>query len=159
VAFVADLAANTLTYYVNGTHVKTRAADGIGGRWALYSNQEVGPDLLLFNEGDNSGTYTHELYLSSVAFVDRVLSASEIAGLGSATAAGIFVPSLTTQPNLSIQSSGGAAVVNWPTNSIGYALEQTDSLIAPQWKPVTGITNNAATVSGSDTSKFYRLAQ
>jgi len=159
VAFVADLAANTLTYYVNGTAVKTRAADGVGGHWALFSNQDAGPDLLLFNEGDGSGTYTHELYVSSVAFVDRVLSASEIAGLGSATSTGIFVPSLSPNPTLSIQSSVGGATLSWPTNNVGYALEQTDSLIAPQWKPVTAITNNAATVSGADSSKFYRLAQ
>jgi len=158
-AIVADLAANTLTYYVNGASVKSRAADGLGGRWALYSNQDFGPDLLLFNEGDTSGIYTHELYLSSVAFVDRVLSASEIAGLGAAKATGIFVPSLTPKPTLSIQSSGGGAVVSWPTNYVGYALEQTDSLIAPQWKPVAGITNNAVTVSGGGASKFYRLAQ
>ncbi len=50
IAFVADLKANTLTYYVNGTNVRSRAADGLGGRWALYSNQDAGPDLLLFNE-------------------------------------------------------------------------------------------------------------
>jgi hypothetical protein len=159
IAFVADLAANTLTYYVNGTSVKTRAANGIGGRWALYSNQDLGPDLLLFNEGDSSGTYTHELYVSSVAFVDRALSASEIAGLGAATATGIFVPSFSPKPELSLQSSGNDAVVSWATNYVGYALEQTDSLIAPQWKPVPGITNNAATISASDSSRFYRLAQ
>lgn len=159
IAFVADLDANTLTYYVNGTNVKTRAANGIGGRWALYSNQDAGPDLLLFNEGDTSGIYTHELYLSSVAFVDRVLSASEIAGLGAAKATGIFVPSLAPKPTLSIQSSVAGAVVSWPTNYVGYALEQTDSLVAPQWKPVPGITNNAAAVSAGSSSKFYHLAQ
>lgn len=158
-AVAVDLAANTLTYYVNGISVKTRAGDGLGGRWALYSNQDFGPDLLLLNEGDTGGIYTHELYLSSVAFVDRVLSASEIAGLGAAKATGIFVPSLTPKPTLSIQSSGSGAVVSWPTNYVGYALEQTDSLIAPQWRPVAGVTNNAATVSGVSSGKFYRLAQ
>jgi hypothetical protein len=159
IAFVADLEANTLTYYVNGTNVKTRAADGIGGRWALYSNQDFGPDLLLFNEGDTSGTYTHELYLSSVAFADRGLSANEIAGLGSAQAKGIFVPSFAPKPTLSIQQSGGGVVVSWPTNYVGYALEQTDSLIAPQWQPVAGITNNAVTISAGGASTFYQLAQ
>lgn len=159
IAFVADLTANTLAYYVNGISVKARAATGIGGRWSLYSNQDFGPDLLLFNEGDSSGIYTHELYLSSVAFADRALAASEIAGLGSATATGIFVPSFAPQPTLSIQISGAGAVVAWPTNYVGYALEQTDSLVAPQWKPVAGVTNNAATVPGGSTTRFYRLAQ
>ncbi len=159
IALVADLEANTLTYFVNGANVKTRAADGLAGRWALYSNQDFGPDLLLFNEGDSGGTYTHELYVSSVALTDRVLSASEIAGLGSAKATGIFVPSLAPKPTLSIQASSAGAMVSWPTNYVGYALEQTDSLVAPQWKPVAGVTNNAATVSGTGSSKFYRLAQ
>jgi len=159
VAFVADLVANTLTYYVNGTNVKTRAADGIGGRWALYSNQDPGPDLLLFNEGDSSGTYTHELYVSSIAFVDRALSASEIAGLGAARASGIFVPSLSPAPALSVQSSPAGAVVSWPAGYVGYALEQAVDLITPEWQPVAGITNNAVIVPGADSSRFYRLAQ
>ncbi len=159
VAFVADLSANTLRFYVNGVEVKTRAADGIGGHWALYSNQDAGPDLLLFNEGDSSGTYTHELYVSSVAFVDRALSASELAGLGGATASGIFVPSLSVPPALSIQNSASGPILSWPANYVGYAAEQTVDLAAPQWKPVSAITNNTATVSGADSSRFYRLAQ
>ena len=159
VAFVADLKANTLTYYVNGTNVKSRAADGLGGRWALYSNQDAGPDLLLFNEGDTSGVYTHELYVSSVAFVDRVLSADELAALGGPNANGILVPSITPRPVLAIQRATGGATVSWPTNYVGYTLEQADSLNAPQWKPVAGITNNAVSVIASSAAKFYRLAR
>jgi hypothetical protein len=159
VALVADLEANTLNFYVNGTNVKTRAANGLGGRWALYSNQDFGPDLLLFNEGDSTGVYTHELYVSSVAFVDRVLGANEIARLGAAKTTGILVTSFAPKPTMSIQPSGGGAAISWPTNYVGYTLEQTDSLGAPQWKPVAGITNNTVTVSGDGTSKFYRLAQ
>jgi hypothetical protein len=159
VAFVADLKANTLTYYVNGTKVKSRAADGLGGRWALYSNQDEGSDLLLFNEGDTSGIYTHELYLSSVAFVDRVLGADEIAGLGGPNANGILVPSFATKPVLAIQPATGSAKVSWPTNYVGYALEQANSLTAPQWTPVAGITNNAVSVIAGSAAKFYRLAQ
>jgi hypothetical protein len=157
IAFVADLKANTLTYYVNGTKVKSRAADGLGGRWSLYSNQDDGPDLLLFNEP--TATSTHELYLSSVAFTDRVLSADEIAGLGGPSANGILAPSFTSQPALAIQPATSGARVSWPTNYIGYALEQTDSLTPPQWKPVAGITNNAVSVIAGSTARFYRLAQ
>jgi hypothetical protein len=114
---------------------------------------------LLFNEGDGSGIYTHELYVSSVAFADRVLSENEIAGLGSAKATGIFVPSFAPKPTMAIQQSGGGVVVSWPTNYVGYALEQTDDLAVQQWRPVSGITNNAVTISGGGASKFYRLAQ
>jgi hypothetical protein len=159
IVFAADLAANTLTYYVNGTNVKSRAADGVGERWALYSNQDSGPDLLLFNEGDSSGTYTHELYVGSVAFTDRVLSAAEAAALGGPNANGILVRSFSPQPTLSIQSSGGGATVSWPPGYVGYALEQSDTLAAPQWKPVGGITNNAVTLAPSGTATFFRLVQ
>jgi len=159
VAFVADLKADTLTYYVNGANVKSGAANGLGGRWSVYSNQDAGPDLLLFNEGDTSGVYTHELYLSSVAFVDRVLGSDELAGLGGPSANGILVPSFSPRPVLAIQGATGGARVSWPTNYVGYALEQTDSLTTPQWKPVAGITNNAVTVIAGSTAKFYHLAR
>ena len=159
IAFVADLKANTLTYYVNGTNVKSRAADGLGGRWALYSNQEPGSDLLLFNEGDSSGIYTHELYLSSVAFTDRALSAAEVAALAGPNAGGILVRSFTPKPTMTIQATGGGAIVAWPSDYVGYALEQADDLTSPQWKPVAGIINNAVTIPAGATSKFFRLVQ
>ena len=81
IAFVAGLASGTVTYYVNGSPVYTGAA-GLDGRHSLYSSLDPGPDLLLFNEGDGSGVYTHEVYLSSFAFADRMMSASEMAALG-----------------------------------------------------------------------------
>jgi len=156
---VVDLKANTLTYYVNGTSVKSGPATGLGGRWALYSNQDAGPDLLLFNEGDSGGVYTHELYVSSVAFTDRVLSAGEAATLGGPNANGILVRSFSPQPALNLQSAGGNATISWPAGHVGYALEQADNLMAPQWKPVAGITNNAVTLVPSASAKFFRLVQ
>jgi hypothetical protein len=88
VSFVAT--ASTLSYYVNGTLVKTRSGGGVDGTWSLYSNANAGPDLLLFNEGDLTGQYTHELYLNSVAFVDGALTPGEISTLGGPSAAGIL---------------------------------------------------------------------
>lgn len=159
VTFVADLAANTLTYYVNGTAVKSGAANGLEGRWSLYSNQDAGPDLFLFNEGDTSGVWTHELYVSSIAFTDKAMSAADLAALGGPSADGILVPSLTTQPTMAIRTSGGGATISWSTNSIGFALEQAESLTSPQWTPVSGITNNAVEVPTSSAARFFRLAK
>lgn len=161
-AFVADLKANTLTYYVNGTNVKSRAADGLDGRWGIFSNQEVPPypaSLLLFNEGDTSGIYTHELYVSSVAFTDRVLGAGELAALGGPSASGILTPSFGSKPTLHIQPSGSDATVSWPSSFIGYALEQADTVASPQWKPVAGVTNNSVTLSPGCAVQFFRLIQ
>jgi len=159
IIFAADLAANTLTYYVNGAAVKTRSADGLGGRWALYSNQDAGPDLLLFNEGDSSGVYTHDLYLASVAFTDRAMTAADAAALGGPNANGILVRSFAPRPALTIQSAGGNAIVSWPSSHVGYALEQTDAVSSSQWKPVAGITNNSVTLAPLGATRFFRLAQ
>jgi hypothetical protein len=159
IAFVADLAANTLTYYVNGTNVGSKSADGLGGRWSLYSVQDSYPQFLLFNEGDSSGTYTHELYVSSVAVADRVLNSAELAALGGPNANGILRRSFAPKPALGIQAAGNNAVVNWPANYVGYALEQTTSLTLPHWKPVAGITNNSVTLNPGPTPTFFRLVQ
>lgn len=91
IAFAADLAAGTVSYYVNGTSVRDRTGGSLlDGRFALYSNQDTEPSFLLFNEGDTSGQYTHELYVSSVAFVDRMLSPAELLALGGPNAQGIL---------------------------------------------------------------------
>jgi len=157
IAFVADARTNTLAYYVNGTEVKSRPLDGLGGRWSLYSNQDAGPDLLLFNEP--SATATHELYVSSVAFTDRALSAAELAALGGPSANGILVGSFAPRPTLTIQASSGVVTVSWPTSYVGYALEQSESLTAPEWKPVAGIINNSVDIAAGSAPKFFRLAQ
>ncbi|MBE0545424.1 MAG: PEP-CTERM sorting domain-containing protein [Verrucomicrobia bacterium] len=98
VAFAADLAAGTVSYYVNGTSVYDRTGGSLlDGRFALYSNQDVEPSFLLFNEGDTSGQYTHELYISSVAVVDWMLSPADLLALGGPNAQGILpVPEPST---------------------------------------------------------------
>ncbi|MFO1477765.1 MAG: LamG-like jellyroll fold domain-containing protein [Verrucomicrobiota bacterium] len=158
-AFVADLEANTLTYYVNGVNVKSRAADGLEGRWSIYSNQDAGPDLLLFNEGDTPSYYDHELYLASVAFVDRALASDELTGLGGPKSTGILVPSYATKPSLSIAKTGSGATVSWPASYVGYTLEQSDTLVSGSWAPMPGVTNNAVNISAGNTAKFYRLSR
>lgn len=89
--FAADLAAGVVNYYRDGMEVFQRSGGSLlDGRFSLFSNADAGPDLLLFNEGDLSGDYTHELFVSSVAFVDRTLSAFEVAALGGPRADGIL---------------------------------------------------------------------
>lgn len=93
VTFAADLAAGNVSYYVDGQSVHDRTGGSLlDGRFSLYSNTDAGADLLLFNEGDASGQYTHELFVSSVLFTDRALSAQEVMTLGGATAMGVLVP-------------------------------------------------------------------
>ena len=167
VAFVADLEHSTLTYYVNGNKVASGSQGGsdLEGRWALYSNQDVDigqnpiPQFLLFNEGDTSGIYTHQCYVSSIAVADRVLNDAEMAALGGPNANGILARSFAPKPALSIQASNGNAVISWPASYVGYALEQSDTLSSPQWKPVAGITNNSVSLAAGSSVKFFRLIQ
>jgi len=91
VAFVNS--GTSLSYYVNGTSVKTRSAT-LDGQFALYSNLDAGHDLRLFNEP--TGLYTHELYLNSVAFIDYAMTGGELSALGGPSAMGILVPEPST---------------------------------------------------------------
>lgn len=93
IAISADLAAGTVRYYIDGILAYTRTGASLAdGRFAIFSNANAGADLLLFNEGDTSGTYTHSLLVNSIAFTDEALSPTAIQSLGGPSASGIFVP-------------------------------------------------------------------
>jgi glycerophosphoryl diester phosphodiesterase len=152
-AFAADLGAGLVTYYRNGTQIFQRTgASLIDGRFSLYSTNDGIPSLLLFNEGDTSGIYTHELYLASFAVVDRTLSASEIAALGGPHAEGIFAR------RLNIARSGSGVALTW--NGASNLRLQSSSTLPPNWQEIpgtlgaSGFTN--ATASGTS---FYRLVR
>ena len=92
IAFTADLGAGNVSYYVNGSPVHNRTGGSLlDGRFALYSNQDPLPSLLLFNEGDGSDNYTHPLYVNSIYFTDEALGSAEVAALGGPGAFGIVV--------------------------------------------------------------------
>src|SRR4029079_16412760 len=123
IAFVANLAASTVAYYVDGNSVFSGVA-ALDGRYSLYSSIDAGPDLLLFNEGDTSGTYTHIAYLSSFAFTDRTMSAAEIQALGGPKDLGIFVQNLSL---ISMTRTGGQLQFAWRGGS-GVRLQKSLSL-------------------------------
>ena len=107
-AFTADLGAGITTYYLDGVQIAQRTgASLLDGRFALFSGADPGQDVRLFNEGDTSGDYTHALYVNSVAFVDRELSAAEIQSLGGPVAAGIFIP----EPSATVLCLAGIALL------------------------------------------------
>jgi hypothetical protein len=61
------------------------------GQFALYSNQDAGPDLVLFNEANFTGNQTDAALYNSIAFFDRALTDAEMATLGGPTALGILI--------------------------------------------------------------------
>jgi endonuclease/exonuclease/phosphatase family metal-dependent hydrolase len=151
--FAADLGAGLVTYYRNGTQVGQRAGGSLlDGRFAIFSDADAGPDLLLFNEGDTTGVYTHELYISSIAFTDHRMSAAEVAALGGPRAEGIFVRRLTATWN------GGNVVFTWSPGA-NVRLQKSTSLSLPVWQDVSGTLGASNyTVAASTRGAFYRLA-
>ena len=152
IAFAADLTANTVTYYVNGAPVCTGVAD-IDGRHSIYSNMNPGPDLLLFNEGDTSGVYTHVVYLSSFFFTDRTMSAPEIAALGGPKARGILEPAPPI--NVSIASQGTNLLVNWTGGDGPFQLQETLSLTNISWQNTGPSTNGTNATVPRDGNEIY----
>ncbi len=153
-AFAADLGAGIVTFYCNGLQVRHRTgASLLDGRFSLYSNLDAGPDLLLFNEGDTSGTYTHALHVSSIAFTDRTLSAGEIAALGGPRAEGIFARSLHAAWH------GSEVVLTW-SGATNVHLQRASTLAPGEWREVPdtmGASSHEEPVSGAAT--FFRLIQ
>jgi endonuclease/exonuclease/phosphatase family metal-dependent hydrolase len=152
--FAADLGAGVVTFYRNGTQVRQRTgASLLDGRYSLYSNLDSGADVLLFNEGDTSGVYTHAVYVNSIAFTDRTMSATEISALGGPGAEGIFVRRLRAAhngPDVSLIWSGAANT----------RLQRTATLSPADWQDVAG-TAGVSSYAQSTTNAvmFFRLLQ
>ena len=148
IAFAADLSAGTVRYYVDGQPVFTGNAS-LDGRHSLYSDLDAGPDLLLFNEGDTSGVYTHPLYLSSFLVTDRTLGAEEILSLGGPGARGIVVPPPPLR--VSVELEEASLQVSWTGSEPPYLLQVRTLLAEGDWQTILGpnsATNAVLPVDG-----------
>lgn len=156
IAFAADLATGTVTYYRNGSPVFTGSA-GLDGRHSIYSNLEPGADLFLFNEGDTSGVYTHAVYLNSFYFTDRTLSPAEIAALGGPKARGILTPAPAI--NLTINLQPGNVLLNWSGGEGPFQVQKTFALTNnPVWQNVGAPTSDTnATVARDGVNTYFRV--
>ena len=125
-ALTADLAVRQVNLYLDGRRVL--AGTGVlDGTYALPSSKTMGPTLLLFNEGDPSGVYTHELYLRGFLASDRTWADSEIAELG-----GVKVgPILPQHPPLTLGLSRqrDRMLLTWSGGRAPYQLQQAASLM------------------------------
>jgi endonuclease/exonuclease/phosphatase family metal-dependent hydrolase len=153
-ALAADLGAGVVTSYRNGTAVQQRTgASLLDGRYSLFSNLDGGADVLLFNEGDSGGVYTHVLYVNSIAFTDRTMSGAEIAALGGPRAEGIFVRRLRAARN------GADILLAW-NGASNVRLQHSATLSPADWLDVAG-TTGASSYSQPTTNSaaFFRLIQ
>jgi hypothetical protein len=150
IALVADLTLPRLTYFVNGVPAGTNNNVAFDGRWSLLTDVNTGADLLLFNEGDLSGTYTHEVYAAHIAIVPKSLSAVEIGVLGGPVAEGIF------SRQLSVSRNGNSVILNW-RGAANVGLQKRNSLTNENWQTI-GATLGASNYNETATSTaFYRL--
>lgn len=151
IAFTVDLTKRELGKYIDGVNVVTTpvgsaplgtglfqylsATDGlVDKRWSLD------PLALIFADEDGE---TAAGVVNSIQTRPVVLSPSEIARLGKATAAGIpaVIPPV---PSLKIViNEFGATFISWPGDVTGFILESSTSL-APGavWTPVDNVFNN-----------------
>jgi endonuclease/exonuclease/phosphatase family metal-dependent hydrolase len=154
-AFVADLAASRVQYYVDGQIVLTGNA-ALDGRHSLYSNVDPGPDLLLFNEGDSSGAYIHEVYLSSFFCADRALNTDELQGLGDPLPEGVTIGLYPIQ--LAAERTGAELRLRWTGGGGYYQLQRSPAFPPWTWEDL-GLPTSAtsATLDFAETPTFYRV--
>ena len=97
VAIVVGAADNEgmASTYIDGVFVGGQGGTGasIGSRWALYS--QAGADLIMFADENNE---TAPLWMSSMSFTDRRMTAAEIAALGGPHAAGVRAAGALANP-------------------------------------------------------------
>jgi endonuclease/exonuclease/phosphatase family metal-dependent hydrolase len=155
-AVAADLAAGTVRYFVNGSLVRTGSA-GLDSRFSIFSTFDPGPDLLLFNEGDTSGVYTHQVLLHSLCFLDRTLTAAEIQALGGPKARGILASAPPMR--LSLKAGSDNLVLNWTGGNGPFQVQKSTCLSnAPAWENVGSSRLNAtATLTNDSVGAFFRV--
>lgn len=155
ITFAADLAAKVVAYYVNGNPVFTGTAV-LDGRHAIYSSFDAGADLLLFNEGDTSGIYTHEVYLRGFCFIDRTLSAAEVQALGGPQAGGIMVSRAPI--TLSIETNASHVTLHWTGGPGLYQLQTATNLTNPSWQNVGNPSSaTSATLPHTAEAAYFRV--
>jgi fibronectin-binding autotransporter adhesin len=131
-------------------------AGGIGGTANLDAgvNETVG-GLKLAGVSQPNGTY------GSTTSPAANQNNTYFTGTGMITVAGVAPP--PTPPTLSIVAASPNVVLSWPTNSVGFTLEQKSTVTSSTvWATnttpvVVSGTNNTVTVGISTTPTFFRL--
>lgn len=157
VAFVANLSAGEVTYYLNGEQVHKRTGGSlVDGRFALYTGEHEGADVLLFAEP--SGLYNHQVLVNSFLITDRALTAEQVASLGSPTAAGLSMDTPETGPEATITRDGNNITITWTDGTGPFQVQKTTSLTDPDWQNVTTTPGeNSVTEAITGAAAFYRI--
>src|SRR5207247_10850590 len=115
-------AGQQLTKYVNGAPVGSQSlSGGVDGRYAL------GPAASLFTAGISAGGFTRPGFVSSIQFINGLLSPGTLAGLGGPTAAKI-PPGIAVVKFVGVSLSGSALTLDWVGPSGQFQVQGTTSL-------------------------------
>lgn len=61
-------------------------------------------------------------------------------------------------PQLSVVRIGGTVFISWPSETVGFELEQTSNLRPPAtWTPVAGVASNSLITPATPGTHFFRL--
>lgn len=159
VAFVRNASAGFTKYYIDGVEVFSGVAGAIDGRFSLYTDAQLGTDLLIYGEGDASGNYTNPSYLSSLLFADFAIDGPSVAALGGVKAAGIGSPPPPAPQWASPASGDWNNAGNW-IGPVPNAVDAEASFLAAIGSPQTIFTNAPVTVGSLrfDNDHGYQIA-
>jgi hypothetical protein len=148
VAFVVNAVAGTLAKYIDGVKVGQQTIAGVDGRFSLQSTA-----LLLTDEDNETATG----FVNSIQFRNGLMTDTEIAALGGATAGGIG-STAPTGVHVSIARSGANLVI--AAQSPGtYQLQKKAALSDAAWTNVGTPGAGPFTVPAEGAKGFFRLAQ
>lgn len=156
IAVAADLTSDSpvISKFIDGVKFEDQylIAPQLDGRFAL------GKTLRLFADENNQ---VNTLYVNSIQVLAGKLIDDEIASLGGPSAGGIPHSAVATPPTsspaLGVRWVGASLVISWPTDVTGFSLESSDNPASSTWTPVSGVSNNSATVLVDTKARFFRL--
>lgn len=155
--------------------IKTNGSGGVELNWNASPDTVLGYHVYRAPTAAGPFTRLNGSLLTSTSYTDPVVTTNvymvravklEVSGSGSYYNAsqGIFqdLAGNFGPPELKISSVSGGVGLSWATNSPGYHLEATDSLLSVNW---LGVTNPVQTINGLNTvvvdpsrsNQFFRL--
>jgi len=118
-AVVVDNVAGTLTSFINGTQVQQNIGLVLDGRWAM------GPTVLLFadeNQENSAGL------VNCVQLRSEAMSATDLAALGGASAAGIPMPAPPSALQV-VTPNGGGSYQAGTTQTVAWTVSSPGGLV------------------------------
>ena len=152
-AYTFDDATRQQVLYLNNVTV----AGGLSDRAIGYDSQPV---LLGCDSDSGTRTYFVSGRVDEAALYNRALTATEIASVYYAGAAGKQIA-----PNLAVNTTAtNTVLVSWPSTAVGYSLQEATNINAPNWITATNfitdnVTNKFIQVNPSQGPRFYRLSR